>query len=115
MVWLDTQARATRFLIRTPLLFRERGDTEWRHAWTVNLSQSGVLFTTDAAVPSVGRDVEFVLALPVHHRDDPVEVLCTGRVVRIAASALDTGTRCIGMTIESHSFPRGRSTAQEGV
>ena len=100
MVWIEARQRATRFPIKTSLLFRERGQCEWREASTMNLSHSGVLFRTHGPLPIVGCTVEFVLMLPVSGLAPTPEIRGIGKVVRLTAEPLQAAA----MTIESHAF-----------
>lgn len=100
MVLIQTRQRATRFPIETSLLFRERGQCEWRVASTLNLSHSGMLFRTQGPLPLVGCAVEFVLMLPVNGLAPTPEIRGIGKVVRLTAEPLPAAA----MTIESHAF-----------
>jgi PilZ domain len=75
--------RARRFPLHLAARYRPVGDGEWQRATTENISASGVLFHVDVPV-QVDTRVEFRLLLPPKGAGEPAEVLCRGRVVRIA-------------------------------
>lgn len=76
------QQRARRFPIRTSLLFRARGEPEWRKGLTINVSRSGVLFQADDPPPAAGQLMDVILTLPLDDSAPAPQVRSTGRVVR---------------------------------
>ena len=89
----------------TALRFRERGESEWHGASTLNVSRSGVLFRTEGPPPGMRRDVEFILALPLLGTAPRAEVRCTGRVVRLAGPDELAGEGCaVAATISTYEI-----------
>jgi len=71
-----------RFPIQVRILFRPKGQHEWRAGWTENMSRSGLLFHTHALV-TVETDIEIRLVLEFEASlETPPEIVCEGRIVR---------------------------------
>lgn len=88
----DTDAlrpRATRLPLRVPVVYRAVDHDGWHHAWTVNVSRSGVLLEFDPLPDHPAtEEMEFVIGLSsgrellgVHN------VRCHGRIVRSERAA----------------------------
>ena len=71
--------RAQRFPIQTPIQFREGGEEEWSSGATLNISRSGVLFSS-ARELSPSAMLEMLITFPEEF--EPVDLLCWGPVVR---------------------------------
>jgi hypothetical protein len=104
MVWLEGRPRASRFPITTPVLFRERGESEWRRASTLNVSRSGVLFRAEGALPGTGHAVDFVLTLLLDDVTPPPRARCAGHVVRVAPETLAGGGHAVAVTIDHYTL-----------
>ncbi len=104
MVGMETHRRATRFPITTSLLYRERGEPEWRQASTINVSHSGVLFRPDGPLPAPDRVLDFVLALPLTGETPASHVRCTGRVVRVAPAEFVGGSSAVAVSIDGYAL-----------
>ena len=113
MVGTEIQQRARRYAMATPLLFRQCGDQDWRPAWTLNLSRTGVLFRADDPPPALNREIEFIFTLPVPGASSGPQVRCLGRVVRVANEGLSGFGRVVAMTIDDYAF-LGRLPARGG-
>lgn len=61
----DLQPRAQRYPIAAPVRFRHVGHLGWRSGRTMNLSRSGVLFESEAAL-AAGTVVDLAISLPTH-------------------------------------------------
>jgi hypothetical protein len=74
------------------------------HAKTTDISAGGILFHTDTDI-EVGSPVEFTIEMPVEvlGTSHPVQVICTGRVVR--CSVEDSG-RSVAVVIDEYRFKR---------
>lgn len=94
------QRKSRRFELRFPVELVRAGVSPLGKAGeTRNMSSTGVLITTDAAVP-VGATIEYLITLPVlSEGDQSVRLRCVGKVVRqeISASAA---------TLERYEFVR---------
>jgi hypothetical protein len=101
---METRQRAPRFPIRTSLLFRERGESEWRPASTLNISRSGLLFRADGLLPRAGHSVDFIVTMPLDDVMPAPHVRCMGRVVRIAPEALAERCHAVAVTIDGYAF-----------
>jgi len=74
--------RAPRIRAEATLHIRELGGFGWRTATTENISQSGVLFRVDKAMP-VGTPVEMQYSPPVQVTwATSSQVACRGKIVR---------------------------------
>lgn len=59
----ELSERAQRYPVTAPVRFRRTGHLGWRSGKTVNLSRSGVLFESEAALPE-GTVVDLAISLP---------------------------------------------------
>ena len=76
--------RAPRFGLHLTMKYRAVGQTRWQKGTTENISRSGVLFQA-ADLLDVNTPIEMRVALPIGDSAERFsEVLCTGRIVRIA-------------------------------
>jgi hypothetical protein len=77
----DPQWRANRYSMRRPVSYRHVGEVGWRHAMTLDISQSGImLFGT--ALPRVGEQIELRLGLTAEGLPHACEVKAKAVVVR---------------------------------
>lgn len=53
---------AERYTIHQPLKFRSPGEPAWRHGIALNISASGLLFTTCERPPEIGAKLEVYFA-----------------------------------------------------
>lgn len=104
MVGVHLQARARRYPILTTLRFRQRENEEWRSAWTVDMSRTGVLFGHDGPAPEKNSGIEFVVALPVLTGAAGTLVRCTGHVARIEPAGPRRGSWSVAATIDRFEF-----------
>jgi hypothetical protein len=104
MVTGEIHQRARRYAMAMPLLFRQSADTDWQTARTLNLSRTGVLFSTEGTPPDQDRKIEFIVSLPLFSADLDSRVRCTGSVARVAPDVTTGGGRAVGVTIESYEF-----------
>jgi hypothetical protein len=82
-------ARAQRFAIQQPLLYRcRRGEVTWREGRTQNISHAGILFWAHTSL-EVETRVELEFQMPVEIGGEVGdEVVCWGKIVRIVPSSL---------------------------
>ena len=93
---MPEQRTSRRFKLNLPLeLNRLSSPTEIFRGETVNISSSGLLFTSDASL-SVGDVIECRVAWPV---DASVTLRCIGKVIRASR-------RTFAITVERHEFSR---------
>ena len=104
MVWLDSRRQARRYPIRTSLLFREQGASEWREASTLNLSRTGVLFRAEGAIPRQGAAMDFVVTLPLNGLTPSPQARCSGRVVRVRPEEFRGGGCAVAVTIDEYTL-----------
>jgi hypothetical protein len=104
MVWLESRRQARRYPIKTSLLFREQGGSEWRQASTLNLSRSGVLFRAEGVIPGPGAAMDFVVVLPLNGLTPPPRARCFGRVVRVASDEFTEGGCAVAVTIDHYTL-----------
>jgi hypothetical protein len=74
--------RAQRFPIRVPLEYRTSGETAWTVGKTINISCTGVLFSSPKGVEpetSLAMKIRFPAKLT---GSSPVNLVCYGHVVR---------------------------------
>ena len=104
------QPRATRFPMEASVLFRAPGEAGWRQGYSVNISRTGVLVTSDERGLSAEDRAEFVLVLPPVRGGHGATVRCAGRVARVETVA--NTPECAGagrfvLTIDEHRFVAG--------
>jgi hypothetical protein len=104
MVEFEARRRAKRFPITTSMRFRATGDREWHEGATVNFSHSGVLFQSDAPLPSTGHAIEFIVALPLNGVRPPPTVRCTGRIVRVLQGGIPGEDHAAAVVIDGYAF-----------
>jgi hypothetical protein len=99
----DLRPRATRLPLRVPVIYRDGDHESWRHAWTVNVSRSGVLLEFEPmAEDSLAAQVEFVMGLSSGRELIGMHnVRCHGRVVRSERAAR---TRRMAITIDQYQY-----------
>jgi hypothetical protein len=82
-VSVKEQRKNQRFELRLPCeLVRSGNGPAAVSGETKNVSSSGVLFTTQAAM-QVGEPIEFVITLPTGAEGHQVRLKCLGKVVRV--------------------------------
>jgi hypothetical protein len=84
--WTVSERRgSSRFPIERAILYKALGrktDVEPGHGQTVNMSSTGVLFTTDQEL-TPGRRVELTISWPAQLDDTcPLKMVAKGRIVR---------------------------------
>jgi c-di-GMP-binding flagellar brake protein YcgR len=74
------------------------------HAKTTDISAGGVLLHLDSAI-EVGAPVQFAIEMPAEllGTQDPVEVMCAGRVVRCLR---DASGQSVAVVIDEYHFQR---------
>ena len=104
-------ARARRFTIQTRVLYRRPSEPRWDEGTTLNVSRSGILFSTKAPLPP-GTPVEMVLWLSsdVLDMETSADVVCLGQVVRVEHKTTDAA---LAATIASYRFTSGRAPLTE--
>ena len=96
-----------RFPIQVRILFRPKGQHEWRAGWTQNMSRSGVLFQTHAMV-AVETDIEIRLVLEFEASlETPPEIVCQGRIVRSDES--ENGPAMVAAQFADYRFLQAKS------
>ena len=92
--------RGRRIPIAMSLQYREHGTSVWRRGTTVNASHSGMLFRAGGLPPRPARRLEIILMLPTDGGVRPVQVRCSGRVVRMEPSALLWGGHAVAVSLD---------------
>lgn len=75
-------ARAPRFPIQAPLRYRASGDPAWHKGATVNLSRSGVLFSSENEIEPATMMELCIVFPPEITGGVAANVVCMGPVVR---------------------------------
>jgi hypothetical protein len=101
---MKTRRRAKRFPIMASVLYREHGEPDWHPASTVNFSHLGVLFRSDAPLPTVGRAVDFIVTLPLNGVTPHPRVRCTGHVVRVRDDDIAGRPHAAAVEIDGYAF-----------
>ncbi len=86
----DSQWRANRYSMRRPVSFRHVGEVGWRHATTLDISQSGIMIF-GSALPRVGEQIELRLGLNSEGLPPACEVKAKAVVVRIVETQTSDG------------------------
>jgi hypothetical protein len=99
---VNEQRKNQRFELKLPFEIIRTGTNTKMVGETKNLSSSGVLFTSNAAVP-VGEPIEYFITFPkpVNSRSE-VRLRCVGTVLREDAELK------FAATLERYEFIRGR-------
>ena len=95
--------RATRYHMSAPVWFRCVGEQDWQLGQTVNVSRTGVLFTSGSPVLAAATRLEFVLVLPSLGHPGESRVQCEGQVVRQCRTASE-GASATAATIDRYEF-----------
>ena len=95
------QRKSKRFELKLPLeLVRAGAVAVAKTGETLNMSSSGVLFSTDAPV-SVGEPIEYFITLPVSSASSQeVRLRCMGKVIRQGEHSMAAAT------LERYEFVR---------
>lgn len=98
--------RAPRYPIPMPLRYRKPDEAAWHDGKVENISRTGVLFTVEGLFER-GVPVELTFQLPVQFGGRSAgQVLCQGRIVRVARQAASDGLPAMAAQIESYKlFP----------
>jgi hypothetical protein len=97
--------RARRFAILLPLRYRLPDHDEWQRGVTENVSHSGLLFSlsgTTSAFSAKETPVEIVLEVPDGEASRPVEVRCSGKVVRL--TELRPGRQALAVAVRGYAM-----------
>lgn len=98
-VW---RPRSRRLRWQKPLLFRESGASEWSPGMLQNISESGVSFRAERALPQEA-EVEMIFVMPQEITGQPnSKVLCRGELVRIQGE--DSGMYMNSVVMSGYSF-----------
>ena len=89
------------------LQYREHGTSVWRRGTTVNASHSGMLFRAGGPPPRPARRLDIIMTLPLDGGVRPVQVRCSGRVVRMEPGALLWGGHAVAVSIDGCASERG--------
>lgn len=83
--------RARRIANKTPMRYRQLGQTDWCEGLTFDISQSGVLFRADRSL-DIHTPVEMTFAVPVEIAGkEGTVIFCRGEVVRTILPATCDG------------------------
>lgn len=95
--------RAQRFPIHAPMQYREGGETAWHEGNTLNISRSGVLFTSEQELEN-RKVLEMRIAFPPEMTGgSETKVVCWGPVVRRQLPAIN-GLPAFAATIFRYRF-----------
>jgi hypothetical protein len=100
---------ARRLSFKTPLRVRIwKSTAPEQKAESVNLSQSGVFFASDAPIRE-GETVEILLNMPQEITDEPsIEWRCTGHVVRVERADAMGGKTGVGVQFDCYEVSRAQ-------
>ena len=98
---IATTPRATRYDLRTRVVYRRKGDEAWQEGQALNVSRTGVLFTPYGEGLPPATAIEFVLELPSHGIRRHARVQCRGRVARCCSETVQTA---MAATIDTYQF-----------
>lgn len=108
-------ARAYRYPLVAPVLYRRAGRRAWSDGVSVNMSRTGLLFATARDVIPTGERIEFRIRLPNHAGARSCEVQCMGKVMRCMAGRFAGEPGAMGVAIEQYllapALDGGRSSA----
>src|SRR6266542_997 len=97
-------ARGRRYPIQMTLRYRTDAEPQWQEGRTVNISRTGVLFSTNNPL-EVRTALQMILKLPAEIAgDETAEVLCLGRIVRTMPPREPDGSTFLAATISGYLF-----------
>ncbi len=104
--------RAPRFDLALAVHYRRHRARHWSDGMSINVSRTGVLFTTCAPPPSCGDRIDFFIQLPTPAGTPGCDARCTGRVVRIVPPGTKREMPAVAVTIDHYVLEResARST-----
>ena len=98
--------RAERFPIRTPVRYREGGQSDWSEGTTVNISRSGVFFFAEKEIlPRTMLELRILFPAEVIG-GNPANVICWGPVVRTEHLRPPDHQPALAVAIRSYRFTR---------
>ena len=95
--------RATRYEFGAVILYRLGGEGVWHEGWTVDVSRTGVLFTTQPPAVDPNSPVEMIVVLPDFGSGGISRIRCSGHIVRIAGTTAN-GQVSIAASIDDYRF-----------
>lgn len=98
--------RASRFDLALAVRYRRHLARRWADGVSINISRTGVLFTTRNAVPRCGDRIDFLIQLPTPAGTFGCDARCTGRVVRIVPPRTERVTPAVAVTIDRYVLER---------
>jgi hypothetical protein len=101
----DSQVdRAHRFPISAPILYRERGESQWSEGTTVNISRSGILFRSSRELQPKSMLEMMILFPPEITGGAAADVVCWGPVVRSQTPTPPDTQPCFAASIVHYQF-----------
>ncbi|HEX2453750.1 MAG TPA: PilZ domain-containing protein [Vicinamibacterales bacterium] len=98
--------RARRFPLHVPVRFRPPCEAGWREGRAINISHTGVLFQPKGPVPMLDEPVEICVQLSAL-TPDAADIVCVGRIVRMAGPGDGSIEPSVASTIVSYWFLPG--------
>ena len=98
-----TAPRARRFPLHVPVRFRPPCEAGWREGRAINISHTGVLFEPNGPVPMLDEPVEICVQLSAL-TPDAADIVCVGRIVRMAGPGDGSIEPSVASTIVSYWF-----------
>jgi hypothetical protein len=99
---IATTPRATRYDLRTRVVYRREGEEAWQEGQAVNVSRTGVLFQPRGQGLPLATAVEFVLELPSQGIRRRARIQCRGRIARCCGET--SSPAMIAATIDNYRF-----------
>lgn len=99
---IATTPRATRYDLRTRVVYRREGEETWQEGQAVNVSRTGVLFQPLGQALPLATAVEFVIELPSHGIRRHARIQCRGRIARCCGE--EATPAAIAATIDNYRF-----------
>lgn len=97
-------ARAPRFSIMAPLLYRASGGRAWSEGTTINISRSGVLFWAEQDIDT-NTEIEMRIEFPGKITGGtPANVVCHGPVVRKESTQPPESRAALAASIVKYRF-----------
>ncbi len=98
--------RAPRFDLALAVRYRRHFTRHWAEGVSLNISRTGLLFTTNEAVPACGDRIDFRIQLPTPAGATGCDARCTGHVVRVVPPGTERDTPAVGVTIDRYVLER---------
>ncbi len=105
--------RAERFALTLPVRYAHYRTHTWIEGVSVNISRTGLLFTTYGPPLTRGEQVDFLVHLPFADGAPGCEARCSGHVVRVVPPSSGDDRTLMAVTIDRYALAREQAAARQ--